>query len=141
MAAGNFPIIRAARPEDLPAIYGLMAAYDMFGEFSKEGCYVAETPDGLAGFARIEIVDGCAYLRPIVIDSAHQGQRIGAALLEHVLRLEPRITVIARGSAVGFYTRSGFERIGWDQILPAFRDECTACPDMNGCMPTPMQRA
>jgi len=133
------PIIRPALPEDLPAMYALMAAYDMAGEFPADACYVAEVPAGLAGFARLETVAGRAYLRPIVIRQAYQGQGIGLALLEHVLGFDRDLSVIARGRAAGFYAHLGFEALDWECIPQAFWDECAACPDLKTCNPVPLQ--
>lgn len=145
MATSSQPSIRPARPEDLPAIYAMMAAYDMVGEFSTDAdeacaaCYVAESPHGLVGFARLETVNGCAYLRPIVVDRDSRGQGIGRSLLEHMLQLAPGLTVISRGSAVDFYARSGFGRIAWECIPQVYRDECAGCTDLKICAPIPMQ--
>ena len=130
--------IRLAQPEDLPDIYALMATFDMCGEFSAEGCIVAEIEGRLAGFARVETADGKPYLRPIVVARQDQGRGVGKALLVHILDQEPGLTVIARGSAVGFYSRAGFEIADWDEIHPPFRDECVVCPDLGICNPVPL---
>ncbi|MCA9962461.1 MAG: GNAT family N-acetyltransferase [Anaerolineales bacterium] len=133
--------IRPACSQDMPAIYALMAAYDMFGEFSAEGCVVAEVNGRLCGFARIEEADNTPYLRPIVVSRQNQGQGIGKALLHHLLNQKGRLVVISRGSAVRFYAQAGFETTDWEQIHPPFRHECVVCPELETCTPIPLSAA
>jgi N-acetylglutamate synthase-like GNAT family acetyltransferase len=138
MDATNHLQIRPASPEDLPAIYDLMAAFDMVGNFTTDRCIVAEMDDKLVGFARVEVVDEKPYLRPIVVGRQNQGQGVGKELVSHVLGQESELTVISRGSATGFYAQMRFESVGWNDIHLPFRNECAACPDLKVCKPIPM---
>ena len=139
MDATKYLLIRPAQPEDLPAIYDLMTAYDMVGKFATDRCVIAEREDRLIGFARVEVADGKSYLRPIVVDRQNQDQGIGKALLQHILSQMPCLTVISRGSATGFYERMGFEFADWNEIHLLFKNECAACPDLKTCKPVPMR--
>ena len=130
--------IRPARPEDLAAIYALMAEFDMFGRLDAAGCVVALLDDAIGGFARIEVADERSYLRPIVVARQYQGQGVGTALLECIVAQTVCLTVIARGSAVPFYIRAGFIPTDWDEIYLPFRQECISCPDLGVCCPVPL---
>jgi len=115
-----------------------MAIYDMVSEIEPHYCLVAEGIDGLEGFARTEEADGILYLRPVVVSPESQGQGIGSGLIKHLLGLFPSLTVVARGTAAGFYTKLGFQPIEWDEVYLPFRRECTTCPDFMKCEPIPM---
>lgn len=138
MAADKSMHIRPARQGDRPAVRELMAGFDMVGDFTMENCRVAEVDGALAGFARVEYLEGNAYLRPIVVDRAYQGRGIGKALLMDILAQGEDLIVIARGSAAGFYSRLGFELTEWLDIPRSYRDECNACPDLEDCRPIPL---
>ncbi|MCB2180302.1 GNAT family N-acetyltransferase [bacterium] len=131
--------VRPAQSRDLVAIRNLMAQFDMFGEFLAEECVVAEIDGQICGFARVEVVDGVPYLRPIVVDSHAHGRGVGKALMHQLLDQYKGLTAISRGSAVGFYKQFGLLPVDWDQICAPFRAECLDCPDLDECQPQPMK--
>ena len=131
-------LIRAAQPEDMPAIYEMMAEFDMFGEFSEAGCLVAERDGRVCGFARLEWAEDHYYLRPIVVARREQGKGVGKNLLQHAQQQVDTLIVIARGSKAGFYTQAGFRLIDWEGVHSPFLEECNLCPDLSACQPVPM---
>jgi len=135
----NDLVIRPAQREDLPAIFDLMAAYDMVGNFTAENCVIAEKNDNLIGFARVEVAETVPYVRPIVVARQNQGRGVGKALLQHILCSCSDLRVVSRGSVIGFYTQMGFKSADWDEIHLAFKNECAACPDLKNCRPVPMR--
>ncbi|NLM20774.1 MAG: GNAT family N-acetyltransferase [Peptococcaceae bacterium] len=48
------------------------------------------------------------------------------------------ITTLARGSAVGFYQKYGFQPCDLQQIPLPFRHQCSDCPEKENCDPVPM---
>jgi amino-acid N-acetyltransferase len=131
--------LRKAVPADLPQIYRLLELNDMQGEVEAQDCIVADYMGELAGFARLEIADDLPYIRPIVVAPDAQGKGVGRELVQYLLLSYPRLRVIARGDALGFYTRLGFQQMDWEQIYPAFAQECRDCPHLPSCNPQPLE--
>lgn len=132
--------VRQAHPDDVRGIEALMEEYDMVGSFDYQQCLVVDAGDaGLAGFARMDLVDNRFYIRPIIVSTRFQGQGLGKSLVKYLLSVFADITVIARGSAEGFYRALGFSPVGWEQIDEDFCRECRLCPDLNDCFPVPMR--
>ena len=48
------------------------------------------------------------------------------------------VTTVARGSAVHFYERHGFAPCDFTEIPQPFREQCTGCPEKEGCAPVAM---
>lgn len=130
--------MRPGCTQDLPALLELLSTYGMSGEITPAECLVAAGPEGLMGFARVEVADGLPFLRPIVVAPEYQHQGIGRRLVQHLLDQLPELRVVARGEAVGFYTRLGFEPTSWEAAPLRFRQECEVCPDSPTCRPVPM---
>ena len=130
--------LRQGRVEDTEAIRELLAACGMADDLDPCECLLAEDVDCLAGLARSERAGGIAYLRPIAVASAYQGQGIGRRLIEALHAREDRIRVVARGSAAGFYETLGFLPLDWERVEPAFQAECATCPDLGKCSPVAM---
>jgi N-acetylglutamate synthase-like GNAT family acetyltransferase len=131
--------LRAAVPADLPLIYRLLELNDMLGEVEAQDCVVAEAKGEMAGFARLELADGAPYIRPIVVAPDGQGKGVGRELIQYLLLTFPKLRVIARGDALGFYTRLGFRQMDWDQVYPPFAQECRDCPHLPSCDPQPLE--
>ncbi|SEA29962.1 Ribosomal protein S18 acetylase RimI [Desulfuromusa kysingii] len=132
--------VRQANPDDARGIEALMEEYDMVGSFDYQQCLVIDAgAAGLAGFARMDCVGNRFYIRPIIISTRFQRQGLGKLLVEYLLSIFDDITVIARGSAEGFYRALGFSPIGWEQIDEDFCRECQFCPDLTDCIPVPMR--
>jgi N-acetylglutamate synthase-like GNAT family acetyltransferase len=130
--------LRKALPADLRQIHRLLVLNDMLGEVDAQDCVVAESMGELTGFARLELADGLPYIRPIVVAPDAQGQGVGRELVQYLLLSYPRLRVIARGDALGFYTRLGFQQIEWEQVYPVFVQECRDCPHLPSCSPQPL---
>ena len=48
------------------------------------------------------------------------------------------ITTIARGEAVAFYRRHGFQPGSFQMLMPPYSYQCEDCPDRETCAPVPM---
>ena len=131
--------LRTATPADLPQIYQLLEINDMLGEVEVQDCVVADSMGELAGFARLEFADGSPYIRPIVVAPDGQGRGVGRELVQYLLLNFPSLRVIARGDALGFYTRLGFQQMDWEQVYPPFAQECRDCPHLHSCNPQPLE--
>jgi N-acetylglutamate synthase-like GNAT family acetyltransferase len=117
----------------------LLEQNDMVGEISPDECWLAEDAGQLLGFARIEIFEGKAYVRPIVVASQCQGLGVGRLLMARLLTEYPDLGVVTRGHVAGFYRRLGFRPIAWAEVAPILQRECDLCPDVQLCNPVPMR--
>lgn len=131
--------IRPGRPGDQDGLLELLEQNGMAGQITPAECLIAEASEGMIGFARIEMVDGLPYLRPIVITTHYRHQGIGRQLVQCLLTEFPELRVTARGEAVDFYTHLGFELMAWDAVPLPYRRECETCPEMSTCQPVPMK--
>ena len=91
--------------------------------------WVAERDGQVAGFAGL-IVDGQeAEVEPIAVASAHRGQGIGRALLQHVIEESVKLGVrylsvkpVARNlEAISFYYEAGFRTLGQVEMFMELR--------------------
>lgn len=130
---------RKGRPGDLYAIRRLLRMMDMDDQINPCSCLVCEKDARLLGFARVEVVEGEPYIRPIVVDSPAQGSGVGRQLVQRLAQEWPHLRVVARGEMVGFYTRLGFKPMGWEEVYPPFVDECCNCPKLANCQPKPLK--
>jgi amino-acid N-acetyltransferase len=132
--------LRRGRPDDWPAIVGLLKREDMANGLNAEECLVAEGLTGLLGCARIEMADGVAYLRPIIVAAEGQRRGVGRLLVESLAADLSELRVVARGPAMEFYRKLGFKTIGWETVAPEYVAECQDCPRRETCQPMPMTR-
>jgi N-acetylglutamate synthase-like GNAT family acetyltransferase len=133
-------LVREANKGDLREIEILMEQHDMVGSFDYKRCLVADAGEaGLAGFARLELIGNRFYIRPIIVSELFQGRGIGKGLVEYFLSVFSDITVVARGSAEGFYRTLGFSPVGWEEVHGDYCYECQVCPDLDSCLPVPMR--
>jgi GNAT superfamily N-acetyltransferase len=81
------------------------------------GC---EADGELAGLMGIQAVRDVELIRHAFVEPARQGQGIGGALLEHLLRAATRPVLVgtwaAAGWAIRFYERHGFTRASQDLL-------------------------
>lgn len=133
--------LRQGRAEDEQAVQHLLAACEMAGALDPCECVLAVDGGCLAGLARVEHAGGNAYLRPIAVAFAYQGQGVGRRLIEALYAGTDEFRVVARGSAVGFYETLGFQRLDWEMVDPAFQTECVMCPERGKCNPIAMRSA
>jgi N-acetylglutamate synthase-like GNAT family acetyltransferase len=130
--------VRRGGESDLTALQRLLESHQMKTEVDPAEFWLAEVEGGLAGAARLEWEDGLAYLRPVAVDPEWQAQGIGRRLIQELAEGLPELNVVARGEAVGFYTRLGFMPAAWEQVPERYRQECADCPDSESCQPQPM---
>lgn len=130
--------VRRGVENDLHALQQLLFSHQMETDVDPSEFWLADVEDHLVGVARLEWEGGLAYLRPIAVDHQWQAQGIGRALVERIVIGLPQINVVARGGAVGFYTRLGFVPAPWEQVPERYRQECEDCPGYPACEPRPM---
>ena len=132
------PVVRRGRESDRQALQELLASHQMETHVDPLDFWVAEVDESLAAAARLEQEDETVYLRPIAVDRKWQAKGIGRALIQELAADLPRLNVVARGEAVGFYTHLGFAPAAWEQVPQRYRQECADCPDLETCRPEPM---
>jgi N-acetylglutamate synthase-like GNAT family acetyltransferase len=130
--------LRRGGESDLPTLQRLLRSHQMETEVDPGEFWLAEVEGSLAGAARLEWEDGLAYLRPIAVEPDWQAQGIGRVLVQEIATGLHQLNVVARGEAIGFYRRLGFAPVDWEQVPERYRQECTACPDLETCRPAPM---
>ncbi len=129
---------RYGRPTDLPAIHSLMLSSGMSGEIDPHECLVAENKAGILGFARVEVIQQQAFIRPIVVQPSAQHQGIGRQLVQHLFDQWSELRVVSRGKVQDFYRRMGFTHYPWKDVPREIRQECELCPEVSNCQPIPM---
>lgn len=130
--------IRRARPAELPAVLGLLAAAALPADGVAAGFdrfVVAERAGAIVGAAGIELHGGDALLRSVVVADTARGGGIGAALVEAALRAAraagARRVYLLTTTADGWFPRHGFERIERSAVPAAVRESVeftSACP-------------
>jgi N-acetylglutamate synthase-like GNAT family acetyltransferase len=130
--------LRRGTPDDRLEITALLKHEEMGEGIEPSECLVAESNQGLLGFARVEEVEGAGYLRPIIISKQGQGKGIGRFLLEALQQKWDKLFLVARGEAIGFYQKLGFENADWQEVAEMIHQECLECPKKESCRPIPM---
>jgi N-acetylglutamate synthase-like GNAT family acetyltransferase len=134
-------LLRQGVEADAPIISALLAENGMDElDDPVDSCLVAEVDGLTVGFAHIEVANGRAWIRPVIVDSGCSGAGIGSALVRNLLAEYGALSVVARGSAVAFYERMGFVPLSWDAVPDVHRHECDEmCDWREECGPTPME--
>ena len=131
--------IRPAAPEDAARIAELVDEADM-GELSDRGVtWVAERDRHVLGFIRLLEDAGQWYVNPVVVDSSHRHEGVGAALMRFAHQRYGELRFVARGYAVPFYEALGCEDVPWESIAPLVADDCDGCSMLATCHPQPMR--
>lgn len=132
-------LIRPPAPEDVNRIAALAEEADM-GELSDRGVtWVAERDHYILGFIRLLEDAGQWYVNPVVVDSSHRREGVGAALMRFARQRYGELRFVARGYAVPFYEALGCEDIPWESIAPLVADDCDGCSMLATCHPQPMR--
>jgi GNAT superfamily N-acetyltransferase len=58
---------------------------DLHGYVAAGRAWIAESADGVIGYAAADLLDGAAHLEQVSVDPAHQGRGVGRSLVEHVV--------------------------------------------------------
>ncbi|MBN1538347.1 MAG: GNAT family N-acetyltransferase [Anaerolineales bacterium] len=138
MATPEVVHLRWGTPADKSIITALLKRENMGEGIDPAECLIAEADTGLLGFARVEEVDGESYLRPIIVSPQGKGKGIGRFLMQGLQQKWDKLLLVARGDAVGFYRKLGFEIVNWQELAEVIHQECVQCPDIDKCCPTPM---
>ena len=132
--------LRKAREEDMPYVHSYAYREGMDNPPFGEGLSVAVNSDDIpVGFVRIAVVDGVAYVNPVVVAHTWRGFGVGRALIEDALRTHGALRLVARGASVPFYRAMGFGEAAWEDIADEIASECTGCELRPECGPLPMR--
>ena len=144
--------VRPARPEDVPAIVALVAAYARRGDLlprteediraSLDSWLVAEEQGVVLGCGSLvayspELLE----LRSLAVDESAQGRGVGMALtralIEEARRRGAR-TLFALTRAVPFFERAGFRLTEMARFPEKVWRDCRLCPFLHNCDETAM---
>jgi N-acetylglutamate synthase-like GNAT family acetyltransferase len=132
-------VVRQASAKDAAALTALLAADDMeCPDIPAEEFSILVDDEEILSAIRLEDDGDRVMVRPLVVAARHRGQGLGRHLLERVLPGDRPTILVARGRAVGFYSRAGFSDAPWESVPERQRDECAACPERRACDPRPM---
>ena len=131
--------IRPFQPQDQTALVALGQAEDMGTLDGFETTLVAEDRNGrVAGFCRVRIFDGQAYVNPLVTAPEFRHQGIGAKLMHAAGTHWGELRFVARGYAVPFYRSIGSVDAPWSSICEDVASDCDGCTLYPTCHPQPM---
>jgi amino-acid N-acetyltransferase len=138
------PVLRAARPEDLPLISGLLEesalSPDGVTEFL-EHFRVACTGERLVGIVGIEPYGREGLLRSLAVSSSQRSTGVGTLLLGdavgHARLIGIRRLVLLTTTAAGYFTRHGWRTIDRSSVTGGVISSSQfrgACPSTATCM-------
>ncbi|HHV63705.1 MAG TPA: GNAT family N-acetyltransferase [Peptococcaceae bacterium] len=149
------PIIRFGTPDDEDELMEIMYSYGMGlpGEI-EEHLLLEEDHTVLGGCKVVCCGEGYYFLEVIGIKKERHKQGLGGLLLEKIVQKpweccatgEIRevsqtaytVATIARGEAVAFYRKYGFQPCEFEEIPEIYREQCNYCPEKESCQPVPM---
>lgn len=128
-----------ARADDLPAVRHLLELHRL----PLDGIdahiatmVVARDGDTVVGAAALELYEGAALLRSVVVAAGRQGAGLGCKLTDAALTMAARYGVrevfLLTTTAEGFFPRFGFRPIPRDEVPVSVRMSVefqSACPD------------
>ena len=131
--------LRAAQPDDLRAIRGLLAAASLPVEGIEDhlqSFVIAEADDGIAGAGGLEVYGACALIRSIVVAPDKQRRGIAAAICDHLEKLAAASAVehiyLLTETAEQFFARRGYaqeERADVPPEIASTQEFSELCPD------------
>jgi len=138
------PVIRQARPGDLPQIKHLLEAESLpvAGVDDHLAHYiVAEISSAVIGSIGLEVYDDTALLRSAVVSRSEQGKGIGsilfAATVEQARTLGVQRLLLLTTTADKYFERKGFSRIDRQAVkggVTTSVEFTSACPSTAVCM-------
>lgn len=137
-------MIRPASPADLDAVLALLAAAALPADGVAEAFadfVVARRGDEVVGAAGIELRDGHALLRSVVVGETARGSGLGSALvaavLEHAARAGAADVYLLTTTAERWFPRLGFVRTDRAAVPAPLRESIefhSACPESAAVM-------
>ena len=134
----NEPLIRRATEEDAAAVLALLerAQLPTAGLVEHLGhTFIASRGSNVVGAAAIELYEGGALLRSVVVDETERGSGLGQRLSTHAVdearKLRRPAIYLLTMTAEGFFPRFGFERIDRSEVPATVRQSIeftSACP-------------
>lgn len=132
-------IVRTACECDLPAINALCEAEGLELVEDLAGVWVADAEDGILGFVRMTPgCNGYMHINPIATNPEIRHAGVGRTLISTMLNEYGEVRLIARGESKGFYHKLGAQDIDWSEVDTSAGHDCTGCPIIDECVPTPM---
>jgi protein-tyrosine-phosphatase/N-acetylglutamate synthase-like GNAT family acetyltransferase len=129
--------LRDAAPADLAAVAALLTAshLPLAGVPHDLNGFVVADDGRIVGAAAVEVWGASGLLRSVAVDPAHQGRRLGAALVERALDRARAAGVedvfLLTTTAEGYFPRHGFAVVSRDSVPAALRESEEfrgACP-------------
>ncbi len=132
--------VQTMKQEDIPRVDELCKKASMATPHDYDVVRVvrASESEPIVGFVRLNIIEGIAYLEPIIIDASLRGTGVGRLLLEDVMERYDDIRCVARGESSGFYLSLGFHEVPWDELDPKISGDCPTCERLATCNPLPV---
>jgi N-acetylglutamate synthase-like GNAT family acetyltransferase len=142
-----------AQPKDEEELRAILIEHhmDIAGNVEE---HVILKQDGviLAGGKVSELEDDLYHLEVFGVKQDVRGSGAGTMLLTRMVgepwkySLSPatggkekyRITTVARGEAVNFYKKCGFEPYSFSELAWPYSEQCDDCPERDECNPIPM---
>ncbi|WP_019850032.1 GNAT family N-acetyltransferase [Desulfitobacterium sp. PCE1] len=141
--------------QDENKVFEILTEYEMGVPGEIDEVMVVKGEQGILGGAKIsEFAEGRFFLEVIGVRSDVRSQGVGGFLLSHILKnpwecskyplseqknlKEYTVSTLARGYALGFYQKMGFEPCNLEDIPEWCRDQCEECPHCEVCKPVPM---
>lgn len=142
-----------AAAEDFSPVYEIFIEHgmDVYGDID-EHLILRENKEICAVAKLVQTGERSFHLENLAVASTRQQQGFGGKLLETITD-EPwsccqpssrpiggsyRVSTVARGSAVGFYTRYGYQIGDFASLDLTYQNQCDECPDREHCSPVPM---
>ncbi len=151
MVGADGATIRAARPDDLPAILALLDAADLPRAGASEWLprfVVAERAGVVAGAAGLEVYGRAGLLRSVVVAPELRRSGVGAALTDRIAAEAAaagvRVLYLLTTTAAAYFPRFGFRRIAREALpeaILASEELKGACPVSAVVMERPLGRA
>lgn len=147
--------IMFAEEQDEIELDEILLDYDMGIPGETEEMLILKKDGQTFGGAKIvEIESNTFFLVVLGVKQEQHSQGIGRLLLNEIiqnpwkcckyplskfqLNKSYTITTMARGSAVGFYKKMGFENCDFSLLPQEYSEQCNYCPDKGECDPAPM---
>lgn len=136
-------------------VMGILDAYGLGIPGDVEELFIVQEKEEIIAVAKIaEFDEGRFFLEVIGVKDGKRSQGAGRLLLGKILEnpweccrysfseqetnRDYSVSTLARGYALGFYQKMGFQACTTAEIPEWYRDQCEECPEQNTCKPMPM---
>ncbi|KTE91506.1 acetyltransferase [Desulfitobacterium hafniense] len=147
--------IAFAQGQNEQQVMGILGAYGMGIPGDVEELLTVQENEEITAVAKIaEFAEGRFFLEVIGVKDGKRSQGAGKLLLGKILanpweccryafseqenNRDYTVSTLARGYALGFYEKMGFQACTSAEIPEWYRDQCEECPERSTCEPMPM---